>query len=152
MNRRVVVALLVAFAAAIVLVGVGLSPDTESEVVVRDESGVTLGVVDVEIADDPQERYTGLSDTESLGPNEGMLFVYAEEGEHTYVMRDMDFPIDIVFVGADGRINEIYHAPVENDSDGLTPYTGRGKWVLEVPYNWTTEHGVEVGDRVSVPE
>jgi uncharacterized membrane protein (UPF0127 family) len=152
MNWRVAAAILVAVAAAVALVTVGSSPNTGSEVVVRDESGATLGVVDIEIADDSQERYTGLSDTESLGPNEGMLFVYDEAGEHTYVMRDMDFPIDIVFVGADGRINQIYHAPVENDSDDLTPYTGRGQWVLEVPYNWTTEHGVEEGDAVSVPE
>ncbi|MFC3478197.1 DUF192 domain-containing protein [Halobacterium litoreum] len=125
---------------------------TESgpSVTVLARNGTELGAVDVMVADTPSERYTGLSDTESLGPNEGMLFVYADEGRHTYVMRSMSFPIDIVYVDADGRITEIHHAPVEDDNEDLTRYPGRGKWVLEVPYNWTVEHGVEVGDVVRV--
>ena len=127
---------------------------TESErprVVVRDdESGGVLGAVTVEVSDTPDERYTGLSEHESLGANEGMLFVYPDEGEHTYVMRSMDFPIDIVYVDGDGRITTIHHAPTEANDDDLTPYPGRGQYVLEVPYNWTVERGVEEGDRVIV--
>jgi len=33
-------------------------------------------------------------------------------------MRSMDFPIDIVFVGANGTITEIHHAPVEGGTTG----------------------------------
>jgi|AntRauMinimDraft_4_1070384.scaffolds.fasta_scaffold00135_31 uncharacterized membrane protein (UPF0127 family) len=123
----------------------------QPRVTVRDrESNEKLGNVTVEVSDTRDERYTGLSEHESLGENEGMLFVYADEGEHTYVMRSMDFPIDIVYVDASGRITKIHHAPTEPDNEDLTPYPGRGKWVLEVPYNWTTERGVEEGDRVVV--
>jgi uncharacterized membrane protein (UPF0127 family) len=173
MARRLFAVLALAFLAAVALVFLGFSPDTQAEVTVKDggtttngaahngsdgnatvslsdDAGRTLGTVSVRVADDPQERYTGLSETESLGPNEGMLFVYAQEGTHTYVMRSMDFPIDIVFVDANGTITEIYHAPVEADNEDLTPYEGHGKWVLEVPYNWTVEHGVEVGDEMEV--
>ena len=123
----------------------------QPRVTVRDrESNEKLGTVTVEVADTPDERYTGLSEHESLGENEGMLFVYPNEGEHTYVMRSMDFPIDILFVDADGRITEIHHAPTEEDNEDLTPYPGRGQYVLEVPYNWTVEHDVEEDDRVIV--
>ena len=117
-------------------------------VAVCDEDGTTLGTVSVRVADTFRERYTGLSNTESLGPNEGMLFVHDEEGEHAYVMRDMAFPIDIVFVDANRTITAIHHA--ETESRPYTKYRGRGKYVLEVPYQWTTEHGVEVGDRVRI--
>ena len=185
MARRLLAVLGLAFLAAVALVFLGFSPDTQAEVtvsdgdsqtlrdggspttddgtvtrnasdeenasvVVADDGGRTLGNVSVRVADDPQERYTGLSETESLGPNEGMLFVYPQEGTHTYVMRSMSFPIDIVFVDANGTITAIHHAPVEEDNQNLTGYTGRGKWVLEVPYNWTVDHGVEVGDEMSV--
>jgi len=123
----------------------------QPRVVVRDdETGEALGNVTVELAETADERYTGLSEHESLGENEGMLFVYVEEGERTFVMRSMDFPIDIVYVGADGHITEIHHAETEADDEDLTPYPGRGKWVLEVPYNWTVERGVEAGDRVVI--
>ena len=117
-------------------------------VTVDDENGTTLGTVEVRVADTFRERYTGLSNTESLGPNEGMLFVHDEEGEYAYVMRDMAFPIDIVFVDANGTITAIHHA--ETEERPYTEYAGTGKYVLEVPYEWTTEHGVEVGDRVRI--
>lgn len=111
--------------------------------------GERLGQIEAMVADTPAERYTGLSDTEALPPNGGMVFVYPDAGDRTYVMRDMDFPLDIVFVDADGTITQIHHAPVETDSD-LTRYSGRAKWVVEVNRGWTTTHDVSVGDTVSV--
>ena len=124
-------------------------PD-RTTVVVLDEDGTRLGAVEVRVADTFRERYRGLSGTASLGPDEGMLFVHDEVGDYSYVMRDMAFPIDIVFVDADGTITAIHHAEVEEPP--LTPYRGRGRWVLEVPYHWTTDHGVTVGDRVRVED
>jgi uncharacterized membrane protein (UPF0127 family) len=123
----------------------------QPRVTVRDaETNGKLGNATVEVADNGSERYTGLSEHESLADDEGMLFVYDQPGEHTYVMRSMDFPIDIVYVDADGRITEIHHAPTESDNEDLTPYPGRGQYVLEVPYNWTIERGVEEGDRLVI--
>ncbi|MFC7098065.1 DUF192 domain-containing protein [Halobaculum marinum] len=122
-------------------------------VTVVDEDGTDLGTVEVRVADTFDKRYTGLSDTESLGPNEGMLFVHGSEGQHAYVMRDMAFPIDIVFVAANGSVTRIHHAelPPEGTSGGdLTRYRGTGKYVLEVPYGWTNRTGVSVGDSVEI--
>jgi uncharacterized membrane protein (UPF0127 family) len=118
-----------------------------------DDNGTELGTVRVRVADTFQKRYTGLSDTESLAPDEGMLFAYEEEGSHAFVMREMDFPLDIVFVDANGTVTAVHHAPVPPPGTAeheLTRYRGRGKWVLEVNRNWTTHHGVEVGDRIVV--
>jgi hypothetical protein len=109
--------------------------------------------VTVRVADTRSKRYTGLSDTDSLGANEGMLFVHDEEGEYAYVMREMAFPLDIVFVDSEGTITAIHHAqlPPEGTSGGdLTRYRGRGQYVLEVPYNYTVERGIEVGDRLRI--
>ena len=122
--------------------------------VVDDSSCDTLATVDVRISDTFEKRYTGLSDTASLSSDEGMLFVHDSEGQRAYVMRDMAFPIDIVFVDANGTITTIHHAELEtgaNDSQ-LTRYEGTGKYVLEVPYDYTTEHGIEVGDQVRIEE
>ncbi|MFW6265425.1 MAG: DUF192 domain-containing protein [Halanaeroarchaeum sp.] len=155
-RRRLV--LLAVLVVSVLLVIPAAGPDTstsltpEATVSVVDDSDETLGTVAVEIADTPSERYTGLSDTESLGPNEGMLFVFEEQAERAFVMRDMAFPIDIVFVDADRTITAIHHAPVEDDQSDLDRYTGTGKWVLEVPYNWTTDHDVAVGDQIRIDE
>jgi hypothetical protein len=123
-------------------------------VTVHDADGdnATLAAVDVRLADTRQKRFTGLSDTEALGENEGMFFVHDREGQYAYVMRRMAFPLDIVFVDANGTITRIHHAPTESDNQDLTRYRGTGKYVLEVPMNYTTERGIEEGDTVRVHE
>ncbi|KAA9399731.1 DUF192 domain-containing protein [Haloarcula sp. CBA1130] len=118
------------------------------------EGGEPLGTVEVRVAQTFEQRYVGLSETASLGPNEGMLFIHDEAGKHTYVMRNMSFPLDIIFIDANGTITTIHHAPLppEGTSEsGLTGYEGRGKYVLEVNRGWTNRTGVEVGDRVELP-
>ena len=117
-----------------------------------DENATTLANANVAVSDTFSERYTGLSDTESLDSNEGMLFIHPSEDTHTYVMREMAFPIDIVFVDADGTITTIHHAELPEEGEELRGYSGRGKYVVELPYGFTNRTGIEVGDRVVVPE
>ncbi len=119
-------------------------------VTVQSQDGETLGSVTAAIADTGDLRYTGLSDTESLPDDRGMLFVFEEEQDLTFVMREMDFPIDIVYADSDGVVTSIHHAEAPGpDEDGENfEYPGRGQYVLEVNRDWTTEHGVETGDRL----
>jgi len=109
------------------------------------KSGETLAQVSVKIAARPWQRYRGLSNTNELDTGTGMWFVYPRAGIRTFVMRDMNYPIDMVFVDEDHRISAIYHAPVPNNST-LNEYSGRAKWVLEVPYGWSNRRGVRIGD------
>ncbi len=108
------------------------------------ETAETLATAEVRIADGPMKRYVGLSTTEELAADEGMLFVHPDPGEYDYVMRDMAFAIDIVFVAADGEITSIREA--EPESRPLTTYEGTGRYVLEVPRGWSADNGVEPGD------
>ncbi|MFC6975151.1 DUF192 domain-containing protein [Halomicroarcula sp. GCM10025709] len=118
----------------------------------QSDAGPTLATVEVRIADTTTKRYVGLSETDELGPDEGMLFVHDEADTHAYVMRNMSFPLDIIFVDADGTITTIHHASLPPPGDEtLRRYEGRGKYVLEVNRGWTNRTGVEVGDRVELP-
>lgn len=121
-------------------------------VAVRTPDGDLLGWVRAAIADTPELRYLGLSDTDSLPEYYGMLFVYDDVDDRTFVMREMDFGIDIVYADDDGVITAIHHAPEPGpDEDGEDQrYPGRGQYVLEVTYGWTTDRGVEVGDVIDV--
>jgi len=114
------------------------------------ETGEELGRVEAAVADNRSLRDTGLSETDSMPDDRGMLFTYDAERELTYVMRNMSFGLDIVFVRADGTIESIHHAPEPGpDEDGENQrYSGEGRYVLEVNRNWTTDRGIEEGDRV----
>jgi uncharacterized membrane protein (UPF0127 family) len=114
------------------------------------DTGEELGTVEAAVADSFRKHYVGLSQTDALPEDRGMLFVHDSGARRTYVMRDMSFGIDVVFVASDGRITVIHHAPEPGpDEDGSDrQYAGEGRYVLEVNYGWTTDRGVEEGDRL----
>ena len=152
MTRRrlaLVALLLVALAVAVVYANPALlitGYETTTVEAVDGDTGESLATAEVRIADSPIKRYVGLSATDELGANEGMLFVHDEPGEYGYVMRDMAFAIDILFVASDGEITRIHEA--EPESRPLTTYEGHGQYVLEVPLGWSANNDVDVGDRI----
>jgi len=121
-------------------------------VTVRNSESDDLGRVRAAIADTGDKRGLGLSDAPSLPENAGMLFVYPDPREAlTFIMPNMDFGIDIVYVDADREITRIHNAPEPgpNEDGSEQEYDGSGQYVLEVPYKWTDRRGVEVGDSLA---
>jgi uncharacterized membrane protein (UPF0127 family) len=126
-----------------------LFPEYETtEVRAETPGGEELGSVTAAIAETSDEWSIGLSDTDSLPEDWGMLFVSGSTSDRTFWMKDMDFGLDIVFVDDEKRITGIHHAPAPGpDEDGTNQrYSGRGQYVFEVNYEWTVRHGVTEGD------
>lgn len=118
----------------------------------RSPDGDLLGTVTAAVAETGDQRYRGLSDAESLPEDAGMLFVFpSPRDDLTFVMREMDFGIDVVYADAEGTIGQIHNAPAPgpNEDGSEQRYPGAGRYVLEVPYEWTDRHGVEVGDSLT---
>jgi len=110
------------------------------------------GAVDVvvEIVDTPAARERGLMYRSALADGAGMLFVFDEEAEHAFWMKNTLIPLDMIFIRGDGTIAGIR----ENTTPlSLAPVTvGRpSRWVLEVPGGWAARNGVRTGDRVELP-
>ena len=119
-----------------------------------DADGERLAEIRVRVADTPEKRYLGLSATDSLEPREGMLFVHDSPGQYAYVMRDMAFPLDIVFIAPNGTVTTVHHAPLPPEGTSgsdLTRYRGYGRYVLELPLGTANETGLDEGDRVVIP-
>lgn len=120
---------------------------------------VRLGdeVLHVLIADTPQETFKGLSDRKNLGDYDGMLFVFGSPKRAGIVMRDMRFPLDIIWIGSDLRIVDMVQnvQPETGDSEeDLTVYYPRTEvpFVLEVPAGFVQSTGLRIGDTLSVVE
>ena len=158
MNRRLIGVAGVLACAVLVGIAVGATNpallvtgyDTTTVEAVDGDTGESLAAVDARVADGVVKQYVGLSATADLAEGEGMLFVHSEAAERAYVMRDMSFPIDIVFADANGTVTRIHEA--EPGSRPLTRYEGTGRYVLEVPHGWSDRNGVDPGDRLVIDE
>ncbi len=69
----------------------------------------------VEVADDPQERATGLMHRETMAAGAGMLFVYDVEEEVGFWMENTLIPLDMVFFDAGGTVVKVHENAVPLD-------------------------------------
>ena len=58
------------------------------------------------VAETEEEKTQGLSNVESMEDSEGMLFNYSSnpQGSLVFNTKDMDFPIDIIFINDDDEV------------------------------------------------
>ncbi len=102
----------------------------------------------VSVADTPESRQKGLSGRAGLAPDEGILFVFPQDGKHGFWMKDMRFSIDILWLNADGRIVHIAKSVSPSTYPQSFVPTKPARYVLEVLAGYVTEHGVAIGDVV----
>lgn len=112
--------------------------------------GETSHAVSVEIAATVTQRQQGLMFRQELAEDAGMLFLFAEDVRIGFWMRNTYVPLDIAYIGADGRVQEIRQAkPL--DETVLTP-TEPYRYVVEVNQGWFERHGLGVGATVALPD
>ena len=110
------------------------------------------GIVDVavEIVSTPEAVTRGLMYRTELPDGHGMLFVFREEKDQRFWMKNTLIPLDMIFIGADQAIVGIHPNAVPLST--ATVGVGRpSRWVLEVPGGWAARRGVASGDRVELP-
>ena len=113
---------------------------------------VTLGgqELHVFVADDERERSLGLEGYDELEPGQGMLFVFDDLAVRTFAMKEVSFPIDVVFVAEDLTVSAV--APLDPGSTDLVASPGPAPYVIELPQGWAAEQGIGVGSALAVPE
>jgi uncharacterized protein len=101
----------------------------------------------VELAATPQEQAKGLMFRTELGPDEGMIFPFDPPRGASFWMRNTVIPLDLIFVGVDGRISNIAANAIPYDESNLNS-VGLAKAVLELRGGRAAELGIVPGDRV----
>ena len=105
----------------------------------------------VEIADSPAEYQKGLMFHEPLKANEGMLFVFTNEEKRSFWMKNVFFPIDIIFISSEKKVVDIKSSFYPCTKDPCEIFTSKpAKYALEVPRGFVEKHEVNVGDLVVV--
>ena len=111
-------------------------------------NGLVL-VTDISVTN--EQRTKGLSEKDDLAENEAMLFVFGSEAKHTFWMKDMKFPIDIIWIDSDKTIVHIEHNLQPCASGVLcTTYkpTDDSLYVLETVGGFAEKYGIVKGTRV----
>jgi hypothetical protein len=111
-------------------------------VIVGDDLRVNVGVA----ANEPT-RERGLSGRAGLAADEGMYFIFDKPLAYAFWMKDMRFPIDIIWI-FDGKIVDLStNLPVPVAGQQLPTFAPRVPVdrVLEVPAGFAQTHGLRTG-------
>ena len=118
---------------------------------VIDASGGEKVEVRVEVADDLAEQARGLMNRTTLGENRGMLFVYPQERELSFWMKNTLIPLSIAFIDSESRIKDIQDMKPLDDEPPSYVSADPAQYALEVNRGFFEERGVKVGDRIELP-
>jgi uncharacterized protein len=107
--------------------------------------------VRVEIADTEEELRQGLSGRTEIEGADGLLFIFSEADYHGIWMKDMNFPIDIIWIGEDLEVINI----MKNVDPDTYPKTFRpekpAKYALETEVRFAETMGIHKGQSVRLP-
>ncbi|MFV9482983.1 DUF192 domain-containing protein [Christiangramia sp. ASW11-125] len=121
----------------------------EAEVYLIHSNGDTLRKIDVELAETDYEKQTGLMYRESLGNDQGMLFVYDSERIRNFYMKNTYIPLDILYYNKDSTLVSIQKNATPRDETNL-PSDGPAQFVLEINAGLADEWGVTSESTFSV--
>ena len=107
----------------------------------------------LDVAKTDEEKTIGLAKYDKLPQNMGMLFPFQVQDYYHFWMKDMKFPIDIIYI-KDNKIVDIFTncpRPLTPD-ENLKIYTPKTKsnFVLEINANLSKTYNFKIGDTINL--
>lgn len=108
--------------------------------------------VRVEIVDSDSERAKGLSGRTEIGDHHsGMFFIFPKPDYIGIWMKDMKFPIDIVWIDADMNVIGIERNVATDTYPRVFRPEKPAQYVLETEVGYSDLVGIHVGQKVRIP-
>jgi uncharacterized protein len=105
-----------------------------------------MHIIQAEVARTSDQRSIGLMFRKTMGPNEGMLFVFEDASEQCFWMKNTLLPLSIAFIADDGSVVNL---------DDMKPQTLDGhcskkpvRYVLEMNDGWFAKRGIKAGSKI----
>lgn len=129
-----------------------LPPSSMTSPMAKAQLKINQTVLRVELADTPTKRAKGLSQREGMVENQGMLFIFEQPGRHSFWMKGMNFPLDIIWFNEEDGIVDI----VKDIQPDSFPQTFKprvpSQYVLEVNAGFVEKNQIKIGDPVTLRE
>ncbi len=143
-NIRLLLGLAVVFAVLLLFLSLLLNrKSTKAEIAGHDFS--------VSVAKSDKDKQIGLSSKENLPKDQGMLFVFDQPDYYSFWMKNMKFPIDIIYINGDKVTTVIKDAkPVQNGDLPIYQPSEKSDKVLEINAGLSDQYGIKNGTEIKV--
>lgn len=105
-----------------------------------------MHLIQAEVAYTFDSRSRGLMFRESLGPNQGMLFVFEGAGRHCMWMRNTLIPLSVAFLDSDGTVVNI--ADMQPKTEQTHCAVRDVQLALEMDKGWFAARGIKAGTKI----
>ncbi len=103
----------------------------------------------LEIANTDATRQRGLMERDSMPADHGMIFVFPEERELGFWMKNTRIPLDIIYLDTGGQIVSVHQMKPYDRTN--VPSAGPAKYAIELNLGHVKTTGVKVGDVLKIP-
>lgn len=122
------------------------SPSLEAENRLGPEHYFSLEVgekeIEVQLAVSQSEMQRGLMHRKTLGPHQGMLFIYQRPQRMSFWMRHTSIPLDIGFFDREGVLREVYPL-YPHDENAVLSRQENLQYALEMNRGWFSGYGIK---------
>ncbi len=107
--------------------------------------------VEAEVADTPAARQRGLMGRPPLAEDEGMLFIFDDTQLRHFWMKDVSFPIEIIFISEDKEVISIEEAlPCLHEPCAIYSSGSPAMYVVEVHKDFSEKNNISEGERMTI--
>ncbi|HHM21475.1 MAG TPA: DUF192 domain-containing protein [Bacteroidetes bacterium] len=115
--------------------------------IISSKTGKVIRRIDIEKAENDQERTIGMMFRKSMPDTRGMLFLFDRPAPQSFWMKNTLIPLDIIFIDENKKITTI-HPYATPRSESPLPSNGDAQYVLEVRGGFCNDYGINIGDIV----
>ncbi|UKJ07865.1 DUF192 domain-containing protein [Solitalea lacus] len=121
----------------------------EGELSFIGKNGNEIRKIDIEIADDEQQRTQGLMYRKSMADTQGMLFTFDKAEPQNFWMHNTFISLDLIYVNENKEIVKIRkNAEPLNEQQDLSSEKN-AQYVVEVIGGFCDKFGISEGDKIS---
>lgn len=106
-----------------------------------------MHIIQAEVAQTPAQRSIGLMHRPTMGPNEGMLFIFEQASPQCFWMKNTLLPLSIAFLADDGTVVNIEDMKPQSLESHCSSKPVR--FALEMNVGWFAKRGVKPGSKIS---
>jgi uncharacterized protein len=107
----------------------------------------------IQVVTEDKDKQIGLSNKNHLSSSQGMLFIFAKPDFYSFWMKDMKFPIDIIYINNNKVTTIIKNAPIPSSTNNnLTIYkpTSVSDKVLEINAGLSDKYNIQEGTSIKI--